>query len=159
MSLLAAEKRHQSIGATFAVARRMNEPRMAPKRKRAREDSDEVSPLCHPRIENIAKSTTITDLNDDCLLEICKYMDQSDFCAFADVCHQFRRIAKLRFGSAKCLSLRHVNMDTLDYLSIRAKCSFLRNFGSLFNSLQIEASEENDQFRINMILGMELSTP
>lgn len=148
---LVAERRRQSIVAAFAVAKRMNEPRMSPKRKRAKKDSD-VSPLCDPRTKSIAKLTTIADLNDDCLLELCEYMDLSDLCTFADVCHQFQRIAGLHFGSVKCLALRHVDMNALDHLSVRTKCSFLRNFGPLFNSLQIEASGYNDQFWINVIM-------
>lgn len=42
--------------------------------------------------------TVITDLNDDCLVDVFKYLDLVDLCAVADVCFRFRQNSKRHFA-------------------------------------------------------------
>lgn len=42
-------------------------------------------------------ATTILDLNDDCLIEVCRHMHLMDLCVFADVCGRFRSSAQAYF--------------------------------------------------------------
>lgn len=46
-------------------------------------------------------TTTLSDLNDDCLLELFKYLDLSDLCAVADVCSRFRQNSTIAYVHSK----------------------------------------------------------
>lgn len=56
-------------------------------------------------MESVSNSTGATtflaDLNDDCLIELFKYLDLSDLCALADVSSRFRQNSKIAYVHSK----------------------------------------------------------
>lgn len=60
--------------------------------------------ICEPNnMEPVyrASHTIISDLNDDCIAEVFKYLDLKDLCAVADVCRRFRQNALNHFALPK----------------------------------------------------------
>lgn len=113
------------------------------------------------------RNTVISDLNDDCLLEVFERSDLTDLCAIADVSRRFRAQAQSCFASPKyktdtvriicdlrseSLHLRPRWFDGID--SSRSIClkdislsqklvrisKFLRNFGALVKHLYMRGS-------------------
>lgn len=91
-------------------------------------------------------STTILQLNCDCLMEVCQRMTSNDLCAFADVCHQFKQIARAYFTSSK---LKH---ETHNVYRLVTSLRILRNFGWLISSLETTCSNRDNDFLIEMLL-------
>lgn len=107
--------------------------------------------------------TVISDLNDDCLLEVFQYLDVIDLCAAADACHRFRQNAQAHFASPKSkndvlhivdsdqLILRARNENSLDRNQVMLKGKYdrrpnqklqrisilLRNFGISLKSIHV----------------------
>lgn len=88
---------------------------------------------CKKKMEEIVmRTTTLLDLNDDCLREICSYFDLSQLCGFADVCERFRGIAQSHFQSLK---LMEITKNEWNELRIRDVFRLMRNFGKSIRSL------------------------
>lgn len=94
-------------------------------------------------------TTTILDLNDDCLREICESLVLLDLCVFADVCIRFKQIAQAHFITKK---LGDVTRE--DWCSLRnhARFSLLRNFGSSISSLTAVSSYRIDELFVEMMV-------
>lgn len=90
-------------------------------------------------------TTTILDLNDDCLLEVFEYVELDDLCALADVCHRFRHNSQRRFIAAQNDGTNMAQRFLTYYLSenfrkkdFLALSKVFRNFGPYIKSLNME---------------------
>lgn len=96
-----------------------------------------------------SKRSTILILNDDCLLEIFKYLRPIDLATVADVCARFRQNAQRHYANSKFTKIK-LPMDLCrnDYRSERRllkdrrimrkrTASILRNFGPFITSVNI----------------------
>lgn len=84
-----------------------------------------------------AGAATTLDLNDDCLLEVFKYLDMPGLCAAADVCSRFGQNAKICFTQSGFQNLDfpydiYQDKDSQNKLnSVMLRTSrFLSNFGA-----------------------------
>lgn len=102
-------------------------------------------------VESTPSVCTILDLNNDCLLEICEHLDLPELCSFADVCGRFKQNAQSYFELKKLGDT--VGPDWCD-LTNRARCSFLRNFGSSMSYLIVQGPifDKYTEFVIEMIV-------
>lgn len=92
-------------------------------------------------------STTILDLNDDCLLEVFRYGDMFDLADYADVCTRFRGIAAERFYQSKFREIdfveifyrlkRYFTYYEDESAGLRKFSSVLRNFGGLLITIKV----------------------
>lgn len=98
-----------------------------------------------PADEIVMSSTTISDLNDDCLREICKYFSLSNLCVFADVCHRFKQIAQSHFQPLKLVAITKQEWEDLPRRNLYR---LIRNFGESINSLLASSSKRsrNEQY-------------
>lgn len=116
--------------------------------------SDEIAesaPSSRICTEEIASpvATTIIDLNDDCLREICDYLNLAELCIFADVCRRFKQNAQAKFRSLKTKDVtKEVWIDLPDI----AKYRMLRNFGGSITSLIGVALKRNNEYLVLMII-------
>lgn len=80
---------------------------------------------------------SILTLNNDCLLEVFKYLDLQEICAVADVCRCFRQNAKVCFKYSKktCLSVtKYIESNDDSLLQFTLKVSkIIRLFGAFLN--------------------------
>lgn len=111
----------------------------------------ESAPATRFCTEEIASpiATTIVDLNDDCLREICDYLNLTELCIFADVCSRFKQNAQAKFRSLKTKDVsKEVWIDMPDI----AKYRMLRNFGASITSLIAVALKRNNEYLVLMII-------
>lgn len=99
--------------------------------------------------EEITNPITILSLNDDCLREICDYLDLPDLCSFSDVCSRFKPNAQAKFRSMK---VRDVDKDLWIKLPDVTKYRLLRNFGPSITSLVAVALKRNNEYLVLMII-------
>lgn len=99
--------------------------------------------------EEIANTSTILSLNDDCLREICDYLNLTDLCAFSDVCGRFKQNGQAKFRSLK---MKSVDRDLWTKLPDVTKYSLLRNFGQSITSLVAVALKRNNEYLVLMII-------
>lgn len=99
--------------------------------------------------EEIAPELSLLDLNDDCLREICDYLDLTDLCTVADVCERFKQAAQAKFRSLK---VKDVKKDVWVDLPDIAKYRLLRNFGPSITSLVAVALKKNNEYLVLMII-------
>lgn len=95
---------------------------------------------------------TLLDLNDDCIREILKYLDQWDLCTIADVCKQLKRNAQDYLTSVQSKNLRHLHLGTrthayrllntvnhsIVHQSLLKVSNYLRNFGAYIESISVD---------------------
>lgn len=91
----------------------------------------------------------ILDLDDDCLREICDYLDLNALCSFADVCSRFKQNAQAKFRSMK---MRDITKDAWIELPDITKYRMLRNFGPSITSLVAVALKRNNEYLVLMII-------
>lgn len=86
-----------------------------------------------------ASTTTVLHLNDDCLLEVFKYLNLQDLCSVADVCCRFRKNAQDQFSYSdfKHIGFRndfYQSSETDDQKLVQTS-RVLRNFGAYIKSV------------------------
>lgn len=114
----------------------------ASNKKRKIAASDQSSPTCG--------TIVISDLNDDCLREICEHLDLSALCVFADVCSRFKRNAEASFASLK---LKAISKIMWENLPARNQYRLVRNFGASITSLAaVKKYDTNEDAIIDLIL-------
>lgn len=96
-------------------------------------------------------STTLTDLNDDCLLELFKYLGLSDLCAVADVCSRFRQNSTIAFVHSKH---KRFNLPTSIHRDGDSREQILMKFSRMLHlfgdSMDVfVADEDNEVFKCN----------
>lgn len=72
-------------------------------------------------------STTILDLNDDCLRTIFRYLNSADLNIVVDVCGRFRSFARERFSSLPIKSFAFREVE--DACELQKRWKFFRDFG------------------------------
>lgn len=93
------------------------------------------------RTQPNSTSPILNTLNDDCLREICKYLEFSDLLSCADVCIRFNHIAKGIF-STKYKALV-IGSDSVLFDQPKDVEALQRNFGELIYSLSVEADVQS----------------
>lgn len=96
-------------------------------------------------------TTTLTDLNDDCLLELFKYLGLSDLCAVADVCSRFRQNSTIAFVHSKH---KRFNLPTSIHRDGDSREQTLMKFSRMLNLFgdsmdAFVADADNDLFKCN----------
>lgn len=86
-----------------------------------------------------ASTTTVLHLNDDCLLEVFKFLNLQDLCSVADVCYRFRKNAQDQFSYSdfKHLGFRNdfYQSSETDDKKLLQKPRVLRNFGAYIKTI------------------------
>lgn len=110
---------------------------------------DTATPSTSESTESDTSEVTILDLNDDCLREICDYLDLMNLCAFADVCSRFKQNAQAKFRG---MDVKDVDKHTWTELPDIAKYRLVRNFGQSITSLAAVALKRNNEYIVLMII-------
>lgn len=88
--------------------------------------------------------SVISDLNDDCFLEVFKQLNLADLCAVADVCRRFRQISQRHFASPK------LKYDFLDINCLVDRiCCDSPNFGTISFPKSGNTKDESRSIRFN----------
>ncbi len=107
----------------------------------------ETAPTAEPTNE---VSTSLLDLNDDCLLKIFRILSLADVSRVAEVCHTFRDLATETFKyewKNKTIRLSNKTKETKV-----ESTAILRNFGTQIQKVQIVFDQHvNDTF-FNLII-------
>lgn len=95
---------------------------------------------------------TFLDLNDDCIREVLKYLNQWDLCAIADVCKRLKKNARDHLTSVKSRNLRTLHLGTRTHIfgllntvnhsivsqSLLTVSNYLRHFGAYIESISVD---------------------
>lgn len=100
-------------------------------------------------------STTILDLNDDCLRHVFEYLKRNDLVAVADVCCRFRQNAQAEFAHSKSKETK-LEIGGLDLNTLLSASKVLRNFGPYIKVVWLEGTfdHETDQYYCEKSLHM-----
>lgn len=111
---------------------------------------------------SVDPTTTILDLNEDCLFEVYKYLNLLEWASFADVCSQLRSSTQTYFGRSKFknfifpVHIQH-NLpphERINGIQLITKMSHvLRNFGAFISNFS-----EMDNFILYYRLSPELQS-
>lgn len=113
------------------------------------DQNEKVAAVESSPTENIAISpTTLLDLNDDCLREMCEHLDLRHLINLADVCHRFREVAQAHFHSMQLMEITKLVLEE-EYLPIHR---LIRNFGKSISSLEGIRSDGRSKFLIETIM-------
>lgn len=99
-----------------------------------------------------ASSTSILDLNDDCLREVFGELELSDLCTTADVCTRFRLIAQESFKASDHRKLKLNALcrnDDNQQNRLHQIAKFLRHFGAFVESMDANGSHNYGLHQIN----------
>lgn len=83
-------------------------------------------------------STSILDLNEDCLLESFEYLEPWELACVADVCTRFREIAQTHFQSSNSKHKRLNTSIIYREKGMRGVSKVLRNFGAYIVSISTD---------------------
>lgn len=79
----------------------------------------------------------LNSLPDECLLAIFKYLEVKDLSTAADTCTEFRKIAKDTLEK----KFSDMTESMVDDMDARTLARFLRNFGSLMESFELNCQK------------------
>lgn len=82
------------------------------------------------------RRTSIMDLNDDCLRDVCAHLKVVDLSAVADVCNRFKTVAQNHFQTSADKSVIFSRYG--DVLPLQGIPNVLRNFGASIEKMNVE---------------------